>query len=154
MVKVNCDASVFDNGQVGLGVVARDSKGAVLFAACRRVRCYWEPIIAEGKAVAMACRLARRYGLKNVIFESDNLSIVSRLTKAAIHLTELDSILEDILTISASFDYVSWLHCKRDANFVAHHLARLVPFGVEQVWENHSPCEISPYVLLDTLSLN
>lgn len=51
------------------------------------------------------------------------------------------------------FDSLSWSHVKRDGNFVAHHLAKLVPFGVDQVWENHYPSEVAPYLLTDILSL-
>lgn len=51
------------------------------------------------------------------------------------------------------FDSLGWSHVKRDGNFMAHHLAKLVPFGVEQVWEDHYPSEVAPYLLTDILSL-
>ena len=44
-------------------------------------------------------------------------------------------------------------HVKRDDNAVAHHLAKLVSFDVEQIWKNHYPAEITPYVLIGILSL-
>ncbi|XP_021737847.1 uncharacterized protein LOC110704374 [Chenopodium quinoa] len=153
IVKLNCDASLCDEGWVGMGVIARDWKGDTLFAAARRVRAHWSPIIAEGKAVALAIKLAKRLGLKEVIIESDSQVIINRLTKASIFFTDLDAILDDILSSCSSFSSVVWCHVKRDGNVVAHNLARLTPFGVEQVWENHVPCEVSPYVLMDKLSI-
>ncbi|XP_021858215.2 uncharacterized protein [Spinacia oleracea] len=54
VVKINADASMVTDGWVGVGIVARDHTGAVLFSAVRRTRAYWPVEIAEGKAVAVA----------------------------------------------------------------------------------------------------
>ncbi|XP_048494767.1 uncharacterized protein LOC125494918 [Beta vulgaris subsp. vulgaris] len=151
--KINVDASLAVDGWIGLGVIVRDAQGTVLFAAVRRVRAHWSAEIAEAKAIEMALRLGQRYGLKEVIVESDCQTVVSRLSKNAIFLSDLDVVLHSILSSSLSFFSISWSHVKRDGNFVAHHLAKLIPFGVEQIWENHDPPEVAPYVLMDTLSL-
>ncbi|XP_021867016.2 uncharacterized protein [Spinacia oleracea] len=154
VIKINADASLADEGWIGMGMVARNHEGRVLFAACRRVRATWPVEIVEGKVLAMAIKLGKRYGYKNIILESDSQVVISRLSKVAVYHSDLDSVLEDILSLSSFFDSISWSHVKRDGNTVAHHLAKLVPFGIEQVWENHCPTEISPYVLMDTLSLD
>ncbi|XP_010667861.1 uncharacterized protein LOC104884854 [Beta vulgaris subsp. vulgaris] len=152
VIKVNCDASLACEGWVGLGVVARDSDGQVLFAAVRRVRAHWPVEIAEGKALLMAIRMAKRFGYDHVVFESDSQILISRLSKAMVYFSDLDTVLEDILLSSSYFSSLSWSHVKRDGNAVAHHLAKIVPFGVEQIWENHSPVEVEPYVFMDYLS--
>ncbi|XP_057249396.1 uncharacterized protein LOC130590838 [Beta vulgaris subsp. vulgaris] len=152
VVKLNCDASLACEGWVGLGVVARDSDGKVLFAASRRVRAHWPVEIAEGKAILMAVRLARRFGYANVVLESDSKVLIARLSKAMVYFSDLDAVLDDILMSSSCFNSLSWSHVKRDGNAVAHHLAKIVPFGIEQVWENHSPMEVEPYVFMDFLS--
>lgn len=54
---------------------------------------------------------------------------------------------------SSNFVVVAWFHVKRDGNCVAHHLARIILFGVEQRWECHVSNDIVTYVLMDTLSL-
>ena len=77
----------------------------------------------------MVVRLGKRYKLK----DSDCQVVINRLSKSAIFLSDLDNILHDILSSNASFSSLSWSHVKRDGNFVAHHLAKLVPFGFEQV---------------------
>lgn len=53
--------------------------------------------------------------------------------------------------LSKNFLAVSRSHVLRDGNWFAHHLDRLIPFGVEQRWENHCPPEVSSYVLMDSL---
>lgn len=142
-VKLNCDASLVVDGWIGLGVVARDDEGRVLFVASRRVRATWLVEIAEGKVLLMALRLAGRFGLQNVILESNSQVLISRLSKAMTYFSDLDSVLEDILSLSCNFLSVSWSHVKRDGNVVANHLAKLVPFGVEQIWENHCSTEVN-----------
>ncbi|XP_010665605.1 uncharacterized protein LOC104882889 [Beta vulgaris subsp. vulgaris] len=154
MVKINADASLEVDGWVGIGVIARNSDGDVLFSASRRIRAYWTPEIAEAKAIAVAVRLGKHFGFKEVIFESDCQVVINRLSSNAIFLSDLDSILHEILSSSTFFSYVAWSHVKRDGNCVAHHLAKLVPFGVEQIWENHTPMDVAPYVLMDFLSRN
>lgn len=154
IVKINADASLRDEGLVGLGAVARDNHGQVIFAATRRIKACWSPEIAEAKALVLAAKLGKKYGLKEVILESDCQLLINRLSKGAMFLSDLDSILGDILALCTYFHSVKWSHVGRDGNSVAHHLARIVPFGIEQIWENHCPREISSHILMDVMSLN
>ncbi|XP_021715186.1 uncharacterized protein LOC110683148 [Chenopodium quinoa] len=110
VIKLNCDASLCTEGWVGLGVVARNSSGEVLLAACRRSRAFWPPIIAECKAVLMAVRLAKRYEFKDIVIESDSQVLVGRLNKGSIFLTDLDGLLEDVFNFCNSFNSTSWSH--------------------------------------------
>lgn len=120
IIKINTDASLGNDGWIGLGVIARNYKGEVLFCATIRVRAFWPPEVAECKALIMALRLGRRYGCANVIIESDCKLLVDRLSKEVIYCTDLDSILEDVLFRSGFFKSL-WSHVKRDGNCVAHH---------------------------------
>lgn len=79
--------------------------------------------------------------------------MTQRLTKNAVFLSDLDIVLHNILSSCIDFTSIVWSHVKRDGNSVAHNLAKLIPFGIEQVWENHSPMEVAPYVLMDSLSM-
>ncbi|XP_021742857.1 uncharacterized protein LOC110708937 [Chenopodium quinoa] len=152
-IKINADASLSEDGWVGLGVVARDSAGSVAFAATRRSKAWWPPEIAEGKAICMAVRLAKSHGYKDVIIESDCQVLIDRLSKATTFFSDLDNVLEDVLYLSSFFNSCFWAHVKIGGNVAAHHLAKLRPFGVEQTWVNHVLMEISPYVFSDALSI-
>lgn len=72
--------------------------------------------------------------------------------KAEVYLSDLDAIVEHILSLCFYFDFISWSHVKRVGNFVAYHLAYLVPFGVQQIWSNHCPCNLTMYVMMAILS--
>lgn len=125
-----------------------------MFAASRRVWAAWPVEIAKGKALFMALRLDGRFALQDVILESDSNMIISRLSRAMIYFSDLDSILEDVLLLSSRFNSVFWSHVKRDDNVVPHHLAKLVFFGVEQIGKNHCLAEVNSYVVMDIMSLN
>ena len=115
------------------------------------VKAYWSPVVAEAKAIAFAAKIGKRYGFHHIILESDCQVIINRLSKHALHLSDLDLVLHEITFICSQFLSVSWSHVKREGNYVAHHLAKLIPFGIEQVWENHYPRDVAPFVLSDSL---
>ena len=154
VVKVNVDASISEHGWIGLGVVARNQEGDVLFAATRRVQARWAPAVAEAKALVLAMTLAKTHNLDRVIFEADCEVVVNRLVKGVAELTELDGILNVASALISCFSSITWSHVKRDGNVVAHTLARVIPFGTQQVWDLGIPSEISPYVLMDKLSID
>ncbi|XP_021725358.1 uncharacterized protein LOC110692634 [Chenopodium quinoa] len=133
-IKINCDACLRDKGWVGVGYVAQ-----VLFDGTQRTRGSWPPEIAECKAILFGLKQAQRYGVKNLVVESDSQVVINRLSKSVIYFSDLKFVLDDVMFVNKDFDYVSWSHVRRDGNSVSYHLARLVPFGFEQIWENHSP---------------
>ncbi|XP_021746413.1 uncharacterized protein LOC110712260 [Chenopodium quinoa] len=130
-VKVNVDAAISEDGWVGLGAIARDDRGRVLFSAVSRSRAWWEPLVAECKAALFGIKKAREKNMGNIILEADSLLLVSKLKKGSSSLAAVDGILEDIVSACTDFSSIIWCHVKREGNFVAHHLARLVPYGSE-----------------------
>lgn len=74
----------------------------------------------------MAIRLGKRFGFDEVILESDCQVVIKCLSKSVLYLSYLDIILHDILASCSSFSSLVWSPVKRDGNFVARHLAKLV----------------------------
>ena len=103
MIKLNVDASLAIEGWVGLGTVSRDSSGKVL---TRRMRAHWSVEVAEAKAIEMDVRLGKRFGLQNVIVKLDCQTMISRLSKDAIFLSNLDLVLHNILSYSVDFNSI------------------------------------------------
>ncbi|XP_021770627.1 uncharacterized protein LOC110734786 [Chenopodium quinoa] len=67
IVKLNMDASLAKEGWVGLGVIARDAAGRVLYAATRRMRAHWPSEIAEAQVIDMALKIGKQRGLGDVL---------------------------------------------------------------------------------------
>uniref|UniRef100_A0A803MRY4 Reverse transcriptase zinc-binding domain-containing protein n=1 Tax=Chenopodium quinoa TaxID=63459 RepID=A0A803MRY4_CHEQI len=77
-LKINVDAATFDDA-VGLGVVARNSHGDIVFTGARRWRGRWDSCIAEAAAIHFGVELAIRFGEakklgKDPIVEGDHHS--------------------------------------------------------------------------------
>lgn len=64
-----------------------------------------------------------------MIKELDCQVVIHRVaTRNAFFLSDLDNILHNILSSCISFSYIVLSPVLCDGNFVAHHLAKLVPF--------------------------
>ncbi|KAK9666373.1 hypothetical protein RND81_14G180500 [Saponaria officinalis] len=70
-MKINADATIFENGDDGLGFVCLDESGSVRVGS-KRVKVRWHPEIAEAKTVDMA----KEGDMQCIVFESDSLSVV------------------------------------------------------------------------------
>lgn len=74
-VKRNVDGTIYDGGWVGLGVVAWDHLGCVLFAA---PWAWWPPEVADAKiqALFLVIKLARGHNVKHAIAEILNARLL------------------------------------------------------------------------------
>lgn len=80
----------------------------------------------------MAVRLGSKFGLKDVVLESDCQVVINRLSKNAIFLFDLDGVLHDILASCVSFNTFLWSHVKCEGNYVAHNLAKYFLLGLSK----------------------
>ncbi|XP_021767044.1 uncharacterized protein LOC110731501 [Chenopodium quinoa] len=152
-IKINTDASVTNEGWVGMGVVARDIEGSVLFAASKRIRAWWSVEVAEAKAITWALNLGSKFGHNNAIVETDCQVIITKLMREERHNTDLDMVLSDAMAQSTRYSSLQWSHVKREGNTVAHNLAKFIPFDPEQIWFNCVPPTVSHYVRMDIFAI-
>ncbi|PWA41769.1 hypothetical protein CTI12_AA548270 [Artemisia annua] len=124
-IKINCDAAwQKESGKAGLGFVARDYNGEVLFSGTRLEWYASSPLEAEAKAVHWAMIHALNRGYSNVIFETDSLCLVKALHNKIV-LLEIASLFSEILSRSMAFNDCKWSFVKREGNRVAHSIASL-----------------------------
>ncbi|GKF33822.1 reverse transcriptase, partial [Tanacetum coccineum] len=122
-IKVNCDAAwQKESGKAGLGFVARDYNGEVLFSGARLDYYASSPLEAEAKAVHWAMSHAFSRGYSRITFETDSLCLVKALHSKVI-LLQIASLFLDILSYSMAFDVCSWSFVKREGNRAAHSVA-------------------------------
>lgn len=109
--------------------------------------------MAEAKAVLFAVEEAAKIGWRKVKFESDSLSIISKLHKGGAGLNELGVVMEDILWEARVFDEVVRSNVCRGGNGFAHLMARLSPFILgTRLWTNVFPDVLSDVVISDVIS--
>ncbi|GJX87232.1 reverse transcriptase [Tanacetum coccineum] len=110
LIKVNCDAAwKKESGKAGLGFVARDHNGEVLFSGAR-LDCYASsPLEAEAKAVHWAMTHVLSRGYSRIIFETDSLCLVKALHNKVILLQEGNRVAHSIANVALSCSYESIL---------------------------------------------
>ncbi|KAL9670598.1 hypothetical protein QQ045_008151 [Rhodiola kirilowii] len=120
---VSCDGSwVRESREAGIGVVCRDSRGIVMFAAAHCLDGVSSIFEVEGLAMRLGMELALKKGLKKVIFRSDNVEIISALLAKSILRREWSWVKECCEMMESTRDW-RLEHVFREANTVADQLA-------------------------------
>ncbi|XP_074378629.1 uncharacterized protein LOC141720175 [Apium graveolens] len=122
-VKVNTDATVFQDGSVGVGCVMRDSQGAFLGARCCRKMGAWSP--REAEAIGMKEALSWVIARKNqcCIMESDSRMLVQACNGSPGEAM-FGTIVGDCIQLLKHINPVLVRFTYRSANSVAHALAK------------------------------
>ncbi|KAK2656769.1 hypothetical protein Ddye_009821 [Dipteronia dyeriana] len=150
--KINTDAALsFSDKIPGVGVVIQDSGGLVMACLCGNARGFYEPQIAEAKAILRGFRLALETGLYTAILESDALSVVNLIKAKEIPSSDVSVVIHDILDLFENVGVFSCDFAPRLANKVAHGLAKIALRSRDEfVWMEDCPLVVESLVLGDT----
>ncbi|XP_065619309.1 uncharacterized protein LOC136063207 [Quercus suber] len=106
-VKVNFDGAVFDDAnKSGVGVVIRDSYGAVLASCSEKILQAYKAELTEALAAWKALSFAHELGFQNVILEGDALHLIQALKSQEQSLCALGLLVEDVKIYSSHFQRV------------------------------------------------
>ena len=152
-LKINFDGATFKElGCAGIGVVVRNSTGAVISALSQRIMMPSFAAIVELLACHKALFFAKDLGVVQCIMEGDAEVIIKALRQKDSSHLEYGHVIQDVLFLASDFQSCYFSHVKRIGNLVAHCLARNSKFGSElQVWYNTTPEDIAPLVTRDSL---
>lgn len=91
--------------------------------------------------------LAVHRGFHSISLESDLLQIVTALNGASMDMSLIGPIIEDAKVFLFSIAEATTSHIRRQANFVAHRLARFaLHSGGDNIWVEETPSLISDLV--------
>ncbi|XP_062171126.1 uncharacterized protein LOC133876913 [Alnus glutinosa] len=152
-LKVNWDASLNVKSElVGLGCVIRNVEGFVVAAKCCVRKSVVDPVCAEAMATLVALDFCCEMGYVNIQCESDSLQIIKGVCNSDHPLDRIGHFIDAIKQKAAGFSVCKWSHCYRDANEVAHILAkRASSNGISHVWVEEMPLFISSASFRDLL---
>ena len=80
--------------------------------------------LAGAMALRRAVSLVREEGFTDVLFKSDCLSVVQRLTSLSKDRSVVGSVLVDVKSLANGLSCVAFHHVRRHCNVVAHVLSR------------------------------
>jgi ribonuclease HI len=124
-VKINVDGSFHqDVGAGAAGAVARDYEGRFIAASTVYLPNLASAAAAEAMAMREGLRLANRLGCNDIIAESDSLETVEACTGEERWWGESSATFADCVDLTYLIGKVQFKFCMREANGVAHELAR------------------------------
>jgi ribonuclease HI len=125
VLKCNVDASFFAaNGATGWGWCLRNFRGQFQLAGTNIVHSYYSVVEGEALAVIEAMEEMILRGFRNVIFESDSKLVVDAISSTHNGISEFSTLITHIQSLLRSHNYFEVKYVKRQANNVAHTLAR------------------------------
>ncbi|XBI08694.1 hypothetical protein VPH35_136388 [Triticum aestivum] len=86
--------------------------------------------MVEGLALKFGLTLAQRAGCNGIIINSDNLEVIETMQDVGQSAGAAAAIFEDCFHYACDFVMTRFEHCNREANKVAHELARLARFSL------------------------
>ncbi|GAU48314.1 hypothetical protein TSUD_405310 [Trifolium subterraneum] len=124
-VKCNVDvAFVSGSGRTSMGLCFRNNMGQVMAGMTQWQQTVMSSIEGEAWALLLAMEEARHRGLDRVQFESDSKMLVEAIHMKRRGNSEFLSIVHDIISFMSSFLNFEVKFVRRQANSVAHALAR------------------------------
>ncbi|XP_074308855.1 uncharacterized protein LOC141643553 [Silene latifolia] len=150
VVKINTDAGVAEGMGTGLGVVARNSDGELLWAAVLQNRMVGEAKNAEAEAILFGMKEAWSRGHMRIMMESDCQSVIKELREKKKGRADIFRIYDDIFHLRNSFNSVEFSFVRRESNQVAHLLAHSSPWMEgKRIWSDNAPQNIIDAILHD-----
>lgn len=94
-----------------------------------------DPFVTEAKACEKAVNFAKDLGFLSVQVEGDSLTIIKKLKSAKVDRSILGAIVSNIQAQMCFFRTLTFHHVRREANGVAHALAKEgVQFAEDRCW--------------------
>lgn len=106
-----------------MGVVGRDSNGAILCAKGKIISGSFSPLMAKLFAIQIGIYRAIHIGWKNIIMEFDALNAIQAI-KMVNPFSMEDQLVRAICRLSSEVKSISILYIPRSSNHLTHELAR------------------------------
>ena len=111
--------------------------------------------MAEAYAVKEGPLLAQNIGSNRLVIQADSMEVVETTKEGGFSANSAAAIYDECSTIWSGFQDISIEHCSRDANCVAHELARqAMQTKTNCIWGDEAPSFILEFVLNDVTVLN
>jgi ribonuclease HI len=152
--KANIDASYFPNGRGAVAVVIRNDHGEVIAGGAWPKQNLLDAMTAEAEALRHGLHLIESIGCAPVTIETDCLELVQACNGAELW-SPCTPIIADCCEIAQRLGMITFQHCQREANKVAHNLARsCFQEDIMITWDDDPPRQVALDALDDLAVLN
>ena len=106
--------------------------------------------MAEAYALKEGLLLAQHIGSNRLVIQADCMEVVETMKEGGFSANSVAAIYNECSTVWSGFQENSIEHCSRDANRVAHELARrAMHTKINCIWDDEPPSFILEFVLND-----
>jgi ribonuclease HI len=140
--KCNVDASFYNlSASTGWGWVLRDAHGGFILAGTNVVPTTFSVIEGEALAMVEAMEQVIHRGFPYVIFESDSKVVVDAIHSSQSGVSEFSLLISHIQSLLRLHNYFEVKYVRRQANKVAHFLARAAfSLSSRRIFDYVPPC--------------
>ena len=147
--KLNIDAA-FSNGTGGAGAVLRDHRGEAMAGAAWPLTNLLDASTAEATALQQGLMFIEKIGATPVIIETDSLELSQAYNGVTEIWSPYSAIITDCFIRAHRIGGITVQHCRREANMVAHKLARhVVDSNLSVFCDSDPPSLFLPDVMND-----
>jgi ribonuclease HI len=152
-IKFNWDASVDHSGKrIGVEVIARDDKGEFCATLTSSMPFICDPEVAEAMAAWRVFTLCEETGVHRAVLERDSLNVVKAINSSEACWRLCGMMVEAMQNRFAQYSGWSVSHTRREANKVAHSLAKhALMVHHEAVWKEVCPPFLQTFVYEDIM---
>jgi ribonuclease HI len=149
-LKLNIDAAFYVDGSGAVGAVLRNDRGEVEAGMASLIDHVLDAAAAEALALLRGLQFLQGLGVSSVLIESDSLELIQACNRKIEVWTPHAAILAESFMNASTMNGVAFQHCLREANVVAHQLAKYVYQTKENfIWEGDPPSFLLPFVIKD-----
>ena len=125
-IKIIFDGSVkkAEKKKRGPGIIARNEKGEVMGVVQATIDGVTEPKVIKAYAACRGMKFAQQTGFTNIILEGDSLPVILKILQLDPSLSFIGNLTEKVKSMKKNFRKCKIQHVKREANGVAHSLAK------------------------------
>ncbi|XVE66222.1 hypothetical protein DITRI_Ditri08aG0063100 [Diplodiscus trichospermus] len=141
VVKINVDGSFNGSTRTAqLGLVPRNAKGDILFAAVRKRAQVGSPLRAEFMAIIFGLEKAKMFNIDLVVIESDCLTAIKEIQSVDISTSIWFGLILDAVQRGKQFSFSEFTFAHREANRLPPELAKwpVISFH-DVVWRGELP---------------
>ncbi|KAG8473535.1 hypothetical protein CXB51_035829 [Gossypium anomalum] len=155
-IKINFDAAFNKSQHKSVsGIIARNNDGEVMASCTYPGVNMADPTTAEARACLQAVNMAEELGFQEVDVEGDALTVIRKINLESEYRSYIRGYIQEIKRKAGSFRSIKFLHIQREANRVAHRLAKEGwKFDDPQNWMEEVPSEMEDLVNRDRNSNN
>ncbi|KAF6986289.1 LOW QUALITY PROTEIN: hypothetical protein CFC21_004070 [Triticum aestivum] len=95
--------------------------------------------------------MAQRVGCNRLVINSDNLEVIENMNNGGRSAGTAATVFDDCYLLACNFPITRFEHCNKEANRVAHELAKVARFSIALNWFEKPLSEIVPLLINDVL---